>query len=71
MMDHRDPKAKTFQKQVLPLHTLLHHRKVSISDHFTDFVLLVDQGGRNWSIAVHCEKKKGFLDAESTLKLID
>lgn len=41
----------------LPFHALLHHSKVSVSDHLSNLVLLVDGGGRNCSIAVHCEKE--------------
>lgn len=37
----------------LPLHTLLHHSEVSVSDHFSYFVFLVDDGGRNGSVSVH------------------
>lgn len=38
-----------------PLHTLLHHSKVSISDHFSNLVLFVDDGGRDGSIPIDCE----------------
>lgn len=37
----------------LPLHTLLHHSKVSVSDHFSDLVLLVDGGGRDGPVSIH------------------
>lgn len=39
-----------------PLHALFDHSKVSVSDHFTHLVLLVDDGGRNGPITVHCEE---------------
>lgn len=47
-----------------PLHTLLHHSKVSISNHFSNLVLVVDDGGWNGPIPIYCEvwrKDKVFV----------
>lgn len=48
-----------------PLHTLFHHSKVSISDHFADLVLLIDDGGGNWPITVYCEGKNEHVSGFS------
>lgn len=49
-----------------PLHALLDHSEVPVPDDFADLVLLVDEGGGDGAIAVHCEETGGWIKALET-----
>lgn len=46
-----------------PLHALLHHSEVAVPDDFADLVLLVDEGGGDGAVAVHCKETGGLIKA--------